>query len=54
MTPQLMPESGRDRSAWCVCRLRATGSGGSGSVLVELVIVEQRYRAVLAVLPGSR
>jgi transposase len=36
-----------------VCRLRAMCSGGSGSVLVELSVVEQRYRAVLAVLAGE-
>jgi transposase InsO family protein len=36
-----------------VRRLRATCSGGPGSVLVELSVVEQRYRAVLAVLAGE-
>jgi transposase-like protein len=36
-----------------VRRLRATRSGGPGSVLVELSVVEQRYRAVLAVLAGE-
>jgi hypothetical protein len=36
-----------------VCRLRAARSGGPGSVLVELSVVEQRYRAVLAVLAGE-
>ena len=36
-----------------VCRLRATRSGGPGSVLVELSVVEQRYRAVLAVVAGE-
>jgi transposase InsO family protein len=36
-----------------VRRLRATCSGGPGSVLVELSVVEQRYRAVLAVLAGD-
>jgi hypothetical protein len=35
-----------------VRRLRATRSG-SGSGLVELSVVEQRYRAVLAVLAGE-
>ena len=34
-------------------RLRATLSWGPGSVLVELSVVEQRYRAVLAVLAGE-
>jgi hypothetical protein len=34
-------------------RLRATRSWGPGSVLVELSVVEQRYRAVLAVLAGE-
>ena len=36
-----------------VRRLRATRSWGPGSVLVELSVVEQRYRAVLAVLAGE-
>jgi transposase InsO family protein len=36
-----------------VRRLRATCSWGPGSVLVELSVVEQRYRAVLAVLAGE-
>jgi transposase InsO family protein len=36
-----------------VCRLRAARSWGPGSVLVELSVVEQRYRAVLAVLAGE-
>jgi transposase InsO family protein len=36
-----------------VCRLRAMRSGRPGSVLVELSVVEQRYRAVLAVLAGE-
>jgi Homeodomain-like domain len=36
-----------------VCRLRATYSGGPGSVLVELSVVVERYRAVLAVLAGE-
>ena len=36
-----------------VRRLRATCSSGPGSVLVELSVVEQRYRAVLAVLAGE-
>jgi transposase-like protein len=36
-----------------MCRLRATRSWGPGSVLVELSVVEQRYRAVLAVLAGE-
>jgi transposase len=36
-----------------VCRLRAAHSGGPGSVLVELSVVEQRYRAVLAALAGE-
>jgi len=34
-------------------RLRATSGWGPGSVLVELSVVEQRYRAVLAVLAGE-
>jgi hypothetical protein len=36
-----------------VGRLRATCSWGPGSVLVELSVVEQRYRVVLAVLAGE-
>jgi transposase InsO family protein len=36
-----------------VRRLRATCSWGPGSVLVELSVIEQRYRAVLAVLAGE-
>jgi transposase InsO family protein len=36
-----------------VCRLRATCGWGPRSVLVELSVVEQRYRAVLAVLAGE-
>jgi transposase len=36
-----------------VRRLRATRSWGPGSVLVELSVVEQRYRAVLALLAGE-
>ena len=36
-----------------VRRLRAACSWGPGSVLVELSVVEQRYRAVLAVLAGE-
>ena len=36
-----------------VRRLRATCGWGPGSVLVELSVVEQRYRAVLAVLAGE-
>jgi len=36
-----------------VCRSRATFSWGPGSVLVELSVVEQRPRAVQAVLVGE-
>ncbi|HET6919341.1 MAG TPA: helix-turn-helix domain-containing protein [Jiangellaceae bacterium] len=36
-----------------VRRWRATCSGGPGSVLLEFSVVEQRYRAVLAVLAGE-
>jgi transposase len=44
-----MVDSGRVRPAG-LSSLRATSGWGPGSVLVELSVVEQRYRAVLAVL----
>jgi hypothetical protein len=47
-----MVDSGRD-GLLAVCRLQRCAAGGPGSVLVELSVVEQGYRAVLAVLAGE-
>lgn len=36
------------------CRLRASAGEGAGIALIELSVVEQRYRFVLAVEAGAR
>ncbi|MET7935878.1 helix-turn-helix domain-containing protein [Streptomyces sp. NPDC005322] len=45
-----MVDSGRDR---LFCTRRSVRVGRPGLALVELSVVEQRYRAVLAVLAGA-